>query len=144
MTLFPEDRAPELRELFFESATELLQALNEEGLDSVVARHRRLAEATRRAVRAWSGNQGPQLYCLNPARASDSVTAVLMPDGHDANAVPLHARGLRNPTGRRPAPQSVCTHVADTTPASTESSVQLLMIVYTRVHATVLERARDA
>ncbi|HZD92878.1 MAG TPA: Hpt domain-containing protein, partial [Candidatus Sulfotelmatobacter sp.] len=33
MTLFPEDRAPELRELFFETATELLQLLNEEGLE---------------------------------------------------------------------------------------------------------------
>jgi two-component system chemotaxis sensor kinase CheA len=33
LTLFPDDRAPELRELFFESATELLQTLNEEGLE---------------------------------------------------------------------------------------------------------------
>ena len=32
MTFFPDDRASELRELFFESATELLQNLNEEGL----------------------------------------------------------------------------------------------------------------
>lgn len=33
MTFFPDDRASELRELFFESATELLQTLNEEGLE---------------------------------------------------------------------------------------------------------------
>jgi two-component system chemotaxis sensor kinase CheA len=33
VTLFSDDRAPELRELFFETATELLQALNEEGLE---------------------------------------------------------------------------------------------------------------
>ncbi|HEY7403651.1 MAG TPA: chemotaxis protein CheA [Candidatus Angelobacter sp.] len=32
MNFFPDDRASELRELFFESATELLQTLNEEGL----------------------------------------------------------------------------------------------------------------
>jgi chemotaxis protein histidine kinase CheA len=33
LTFFPDDRASELRELFFESATELLQTLNEEGLE---------------------------------------------------------------------------------------------------------------
>ena len=33
MTFFPDDRASELRELFFEGATELLQNLNEEGLE---------------------------------------------------------------------------------------------------------------
>ncbi|MBZ5506511.1 MAG: chemotaxis protein CheA [Acidobacteriia bacterium] len=33
MTFFPDDRASELRELFFETATELLQTLNEEGLE---------------------------------------------------------------------------------------------------------------
>src|SRR6185312_9480598 len=54
---------------------------------NVVARHARLAEATRRAVRVWAGNNGPQLFCVNPARFSDSVTAVLMPDGHDAETV---------------------------------------------------------
>ncbi len=38
-------------------------------------------------MRAWSGNDGPQLYCSNPGRYSDSVTAVLMPEGHDAEAL---------------------------------------------------------
>jgi two-component system, chemotaxis family, sensor kinase CheA len=33
VTFFPDDHASELRELFFESATELLQTLNEEGLE---------------------------------------------------------------------------------------------------------------
>jgi two-component system chemotaxis sensor kinase CheA len=33
VTFFPDDRASELRELFFETATELLQTLNEEGLE---------------------------------------------------------------------------------------------------------------
>ena len=71
----------------FYGLKESLRLIEKEGLDAVWARHARLAEATRRAVRAWSGNQGPQLYPLDPARASDSVTAVLMPDGHDANAL---------------------------------------------------------
>ena len=71
----------------FYGLQESLRLIEQEGLDTLVARHSRLAEATRRAVRAWSGNQGPQLFCLDPARASDSVTAVLMPEGQDANAV---------------------------------------------------------
>jgi alanine-glyoxylate transaminase / serine-glyoxylate transaminase / serine-pyruvate transaminase len=41
----------------------------------------------RRCVRHWSGNNGPQLYGLTPSRLSDSVTAVLMPEGHDAEAL---------------------------------------------------------
>ncbi len=71
----------------FYGLRESLRLIEEEGLDQVVARHHRLGEATRRAVRTWSGNAGPQLYCLDPARYSDSVTAVLMPDGFDAEAV---------------------------------------------------------
>ena len=71
----------------FYGLRESLRLIELEGLDQVVARHHRLAEATRRAVRSWSGNNGPQLYCLDPARFSDSVTAVLMPDGFNADAV---------------------------------------------------------
>ncbi len=72
---------------FFYGLRESVRLIEEEGLEEVVARHHRLAEATRRAVRAWAGNDGPQLFCLNPARYSDSVTAVLMPEGHDAEAL---------------------------------------------------------
>ena len=72
---------------YFYGLQESLRLIELEGLDQVVARHRRLGEATRRAVRTWSGNAGPQLYCLDPARYSDSVTAVLMPDGFDAEAL---------------------------------------------------------
>jgi alanine-glyoxylate transaminase/serine-glyoxylate transaminase/serine-pyruvate transaminase len=61
---------------------EALAMLAEEGLDQVFARHARHAEATRRAVRAW----GLELLCLEPAEYSASLTAVLMPDGHDADA----------------------------------------------------------
>ena len=71
----------------FYGLQESLRLIELEGLDQVVARHHRLAEAARLAVRTWSGNNGPQLYGLNPARLSDSVTAVLMPDGHNANAM---------------------------------------------------------
>ena len=71
----------------FYGLQESMRLMEEEGLDEMVARHHRLAEATRRAVRTWSGNAGPQLFCLDPARLSDSVTAVVMPEGHDADAV---------------------------------------------------------
>ena len=56
--------------------------LQEEGLDKVFARHDRLAEATRRAVRAWN----LELLCLNPQEYSSTLTAVLMPAGRDADA----------------------------------------------------------
>jgi len=72
---------------FFYGLQESLRLLEEEGLDAVFARHHRLAEATRRAVRVWAGNNGPQLFCLDPARYSDSVTAILMPEGSNADAL---------------------------------------------------------
>lgn len=73
--------------LFYGLKESLRLLLEEEGLDAVFARHARLAEATRCAVRRWSGNDGPQLFCLNPQRCSNSVTAVLMPEGHDGDAL---------------------------------------------------------
>ena len=67
---------------------ESLRLIDSEGLDNVFARHTRLAEAVRRAVAVWNGNgTGPSIYCLDPARVSDSVTTVLMPEGHNAEAV---------------------------------------------------------
>jgi alanine-glyoxylate transaminase/serine-glyoxylate transaminase/serine-pyruvate transaminase len=56
--------------------------LFEEGLDNVFARHARFAEATRRAVRAW----GLEVLCQDEREFSGSLTAVLMPDGHNADA----------------------------------------------------------
>jgi alanine-glyoxylate transaminase/serine-glyoxylate transaminase/serine-pyruvate transaminase len=53
--------------------------VHEEGMERVWARHRRLAEATRSAVRAW----GLELLCLDPAECSDSLTAVLLPSGFE-------------------------------------------------------------
>jgi alanine-glyoxylate transaminase / serine-glyoxylate transaminase / serine-pyruvate transaminase len=71
-------------------STNLLYGLSEaldmilgEGLDNVFARHQRLAEATRRAVRAW----GLQIQCADPAAYSPVLTGVVMPDGVDADAV---------------------------------------------------------
>ena len=61
---------------------ESLQMLLEEGLDNVFARHACLAEATRLAVKGWE----LELLCLNPEEYSNSLTAVLMPEGHDADA----------------------------------------------------------
>ncbi len=62
---------------------EALKMLDEEGLENVFARHQRHAEATRRAVRAW----GLEVLAKNPAEYSASLTAVLMPAGHDADRV---------------------------------------------------------
>ena len=58
---------------------EALHMLFEEGLDAVFARHKRHAEATRRAVVAWD----LELLCQVPDEYSPSLTAVLMPEGHD-------------------------------------------------------------
>jgi alanine-glyoxylate transaminase/serine-glyoxylate transaminase/serine-pyruvate transaminase len=59
-----------------------IDMLHEEGLDNVFARHARLAEATRRAVRAW----GLEILCRDPKYYSPTITAVLLPEGHDADA----------------------------------------------------------
>jgi alanine-glyoxylate transaminase / serine-glyoxylate transaminase / serine-pyruvate transaminase len=60
---------------------EALRMLHEEGLETVFARHARLAEATRRAARAW----GLEILCLNSEEYSNSLTALLMPEGHNAD-----------------------------------------------------------
>jgi alanine-glyoxylate transaminase/serine-glyoxylate transaminase/serine-pyruvate transaminase len=62
---------------------EALAMLQEEGLDAVFARHRRHAEATRRAVRAW----GLEILCEDEREHSAALTAVLVGDGHDADEV---------------------------------------------------------
>src|SRR4051812_43685953 len=59
----------------------LRMLLEEEGLDAVFARHQRHAEATRRAVRAW----GLEVLAVDPREFSPSLTAVMMPAGHDAD-----------------------------------------------------------
>ncbi|HEY0835911.1 MAG TPA: aminotransferase class V-fold PLP-dependent enzyme [Azospirillum sp.] len=60
---------------------EAVAMLMEEGLETVFARHDRHAEATRRAVRAW----GLEVLAADPAEYSSSLTAVVVPDGFDAD-----------------------------------------------------------
>jgi alanine-glyoxylate transaminase/serine-glyoxylate transaminase/serine-pyruvate transaminase len=62
---------------------EAIEMLHEEGLDNVFARHKRHAEATRRAVTAW----GLEIQCREPSHYSPVVTAVRVPDGINADAV---------------------------------------------------------
>src|SRR3954465_2146450 len=57
-----------------------IEMLHEEGLDNVFARHQRLAEATRRAVKAW----GLENLNKNQSQLSPTITAILLPEGHDA------------------------------------------------------------
>ena len=71
-------------------ATNLLYGLNEaitmlmeEGLDNVFARHARHGEATRCAVRAW----GLEILCAEPREYSNVLTGIIMPAGHDADAL---------------------------------------------------------
>ncbi len=70
-------------------ATQMIQGLavsidmlHEEGLDNVFARHARLGEATRRAARAW----GFEILCRDAKYYSPTITAVLLPEGQDAEA----------------------------------------------------------
>ena len=58
-----------------------MNMLNEEGLENVFKRHTRLAEATRVAVKAW----GLEVLAKNPEEYSNTITAVLLPPGHDSD-----------------------------------------------------------
>src|ERR1700693_3983883 len=60
---------------------EALHVMKEEGLANIFRRHDRYAEATRAAVRAW----GLEIVCEEPREYSSSLTAVFMPEGHDAD-----------------------------------------------------------
>jgi alanine-glyoxylate transaminase/serine-glyoxylate transaminase/serine-pyruvate transaminase len=61
----------------------LTMLLDEEGLPAVFRRHDRHAEATRRAVTGW----GLEVLCAEPREYSSSLTAVVVPDGYDADRV---------------------------------------------------------
>ena len=67
-----------------------IDMLHEEGLDNVFARHDRLAEAVRRAVKHW----GLEIICKDPKYYSSTITAILMPEGHDGDA--FRAQALEN------------------------------------------------
>ena len=62
---------------------EAIDMLNEEGLENVFKRHTRLAEATRVAVKAW----GLEVLAKNPEEYSNTITAVLLPPGHDSDSL---------------------------------------------------------
>ena len=61
---------------------EAIDMLHEEGLDNVFKRHDRHAAATRKAVQAW----GLEVLCQEPKDYSSALTAVLLPDGHNADS----------------------------------------------------------
>jgi len=67
----------------FYALDEALNIIDEQGLDNIIARHERHAEATRRAVAAW----GLELVCADPREYSSSLTSIFVPDGYSANAL---------------------------------------------------------
>ena len=64
-----------------------LDRIFDEGLENIFARHTFLAEGVRQAVSAW----GLSLCAREPQWYSDTVTAILVPEGKDANQVIKHA-----------------------------------------------------
>jgi alanine-glyoxylate transaminase/serine-glyoxylate transaminase/serine-pyruvate transaminase len=66
---------------------EAIDMIQAEGLDAIFARHQRLAEACRRAVAAW----GLENECLDPTAFSPVLTAIVAPEGMDADALRKHA-----------------------------------------------------
>jgi alanine-glyoxylate transaminase/serine-glyoxylate transaminase/serine-pyruvate transaminase len=64
----------------FHGLREALAMLEEEGLETVYARHRRLAEGVRRGVAAW----GLKICAQSPCFHSDTVTTIMTPEGVDA------------------------------------------------------------
>jgi alanine-glyoxylate transaminase/serine-glyoxylate transaminase/serine-pyruvate transaminase len=71
------------------AATDLLLT---EGLDNVFTRHFRLAEGVRRAVSAW----GLKLCAREPKWHSDTVSAIMLPEGYDSAALVRHAYNKYN------------------------------------------------
>ena len=63
--------------------SEVIDMMKEEGLDTIFARHQRLAKACRAAVTAW----GLEIQCLDPQCYSPVLTGVVMPDSIDADQV---------------------------------------------------------
>lgn len=62
---------------------EALNMLMEEGLENIFKRHTRLAEATRIAVKAW----GLEILAKNPEEYSNTITAILLPEGYDSDSL---------------------------------------------------------
>ena len=66
---------------------EAIDMIQAEGLDTIFARHQRLGEACRRAVAAW----GLETQCVDPTSFSPVLTAIVAPEGMDADAFRKHA-----------------------------------------------------
>lgn len=66
---------------------ESLALLQEEGFENVIARHHRLAEGTRAAVKGW----GLDLVCKDPRWNSDTLTVIQTPENIDSNKVVKNA-----------------------------------------------------
>jgi alanine-glyoxylate transaminase/serine-glyoxylate transaminase/serine-pyruvate transaminase len=67
----------------FMASKESIAMMEEEGLDNIIARHERMAEATRRAVRAW----GLDVLCQDAKAYANALTAIVVPEGVDADQV---------------------------------------------------------
>ncbi|HLI21983.1 MAG TPA: serine--glyoxylate aminotransferase, partial [Stellaceae bacterium] len=65
----------------FMAAKEAIAMMEEEGLENIVARHERMAEGTRRAVRAWD----LEILCQDPKAYANALTAVMVPEGVNAD-----------------------------------------------------------
>lgn len=76
---------PALAHLF--GLREALDMIGEQGMPAIAARHARLAEGVRRAVAAW----GLRICARDPERRSNTVTAIVVPEGKDARHVIEHA-----------------------------------------------------
>ena len=59
----------------------------EQGMPALAARHARLGDGVGRAVAAW----GLRICARDPERRSNTVTAIVVPDGKDARHVIDHA-----------------------------------------------------
>lgn len=66
--------------------------IEREGLDAVIARHARLATTVHTAVRRWASKGAVRLHCQVPSALSNSVTAIELSAGHDAEALRATAR----------------------------------------------------
>jgi alanine-glyoxylate transaminase/serine-glyoxylate transaminase/serine-pyruvate transaminase len=64
-----------------------VKLLLDEGMDNVNARHHRIAQGVRAAVKAW----GLELCAQSPELYSDTVTAITVPEGKDSNLITQHA-----------------------------------------------------
>jgi len=67
----------------FYAMDEAFNMIEEQGLENIIARHHRFAEATRRAANVW----GLELVCAEPREYSSVLTAILVPDGYSANTL---------------------------------------------------------